>query len=70
MLVVPLNSQSFSPARIETFDVTTPSAPTFILGLELAQVVYDVMVRGSVTYVGNRGGAQELLVIDSRFLAP
>lgn len=70
VLVVPLNSQSFSPARIETFDVTTPSSPKFLRGLDLGQVVYDVMVLGAVTYASNRGGAQELLVLDSRFLAP
>lgn len=70
VLIVPLNSQSFSPARIETFDVSTPSTPKFLMGLELAQIIYDVVVRGAVTYVGNRGGAQELLVIDSRFLTP
>lgn len=70
VLVVPLNSQSFSPSRIETFDVTSPSAPTFLMGLELGQIVYDVLVRGAVTYAGNRGGAQELFVIESKFLTP
>ena len=70
VLVVPLNSQSFSPGRIETFDVTTPSAPKFLMGLDLGQVIYDVLVLGPVSYVSNRGGAQELLVVDSRFLTP
>lgn len=64
ILVVPLNANSVNPGRIQTFDVTTPSAPTFLRALQIGQNVYDCLPDGNVGYVANRGGAQELLVID------
>ncbi len=69
ILSVPMNSQSFNPGRLQTFDVTTPAAPTFLHAVDVGQVVYDAILGAQFTYVANRGGAQELLVLDTRFLA-
>lgn len=65
VLVVPLNANSVNPGRVQTFDVTTPSAPTFLRVLQIGQNVYDCLPDGGVAYVSNRGGAQELLVVDA-----
>ncbi len=65
ILLVPMNAQTVSPGRIQTFDVTNPAVPVFLRGLELGQVIYDLTVNGNVTYVSNRGNPQELMVIES-----
>jgi hypothetical protein len=63
ILFAPLNSQSFNPGRIQTFDVTVPSNPTFLRGVDMGQIIYDLSPVGDRVYVSNRGGAQEIFTL-------
>lgn len=59
-----------SPGRIETWDVSNPISPALVKVMEAAQALFYAVFANGMLYVGNRGGEQELLVIDQRYLNP
>ena len=68
ILLVPMGGQDVNPGSIQSFDVTVPASPKFLRNFYVGQNVSDAQTVGSYIYASNRGGAQELITIQSSML--